>query len=230
VNTTVQEQAAPKTEAAVQTETPVSPEAEGVVSQEKAPLTQEEQQLLGQSEKTIEVGLGQFVDVGSALIVISDHKLYRDGFDTFEDYCRQRWNLSDKYAYRLINAARCVTSLRGELTAQAVTTFPSNESQVRPLLDLDEKKRAKAWLKVLKDTEGHQITAKEVQAVVNKLAGKPKGEKNDTPKDQLAKTERKLTKIEKLVVKALDHKSVGPNSGVRKLLEDILKTIKRGQK
>lgn len=184
MSTTVQEQAALKTEAAVQTEKPVTPEAEGTVSQEIVPLTQEEQQLLDQSEKTIKVGLGQFVDVGSALIVISDQKLYRVGFGKFEDYCRQRWNLGDKYAYRLINAAKCVTALKEKLTSQGVATFPSNESQVRPLLDLDPKKWAKAWLKVLKDTEGHQITAKEVQAVVSKMTGKPEVEKGGTPKDK----------------------------------------------
>ena len=70
-DTQPQENAAPKTEATVNTETSVSPEAEGVVSKEKAPLTQEEQQLLGQSENTIKVGLGQFVAVGIALILIS---------------------------------------------------------------------------------------------------------------------------------------------------------------
>jgi hypothetical protein len=224
------ETAAPKTEAAVPTEKPVSSEAEGAVPQGKAPLTQEEQQLLDQSEQTIRVGLGQFVEVGSALIEISDHKLYRVSFDTFEDYCRQQWNLSDDYAYRLINAAKCVTVLKAKLTSQDVTVFPTNEAQVRPLLDLEPKEQAKAWLKVLKDTAGNQITAKEVKGVVDGLTGKPEGKKTVTPKARLEKTEQKLTRIEKLVTKAKGQAPFSQNTDFLQILEEILKVIKRGRK
>jgi hypothetical protein len=229
VSKTMQTQDAGKTEAAVKTEKPVSPDGEGV-SQEKIPLTQAQQELLDQSEKTIEVGLGQFVDVGCALKLIKDQLLYKPLFEKFEDYCRKRWNLSDKYAYRLINAAECVTVLKEKLTAQGVTIFPTNESQVRPLLDLEPKDWAKAWSQVLKNTEGQQITAKEVQAVVDKREGKPEGKKTITPTAKLEKSERKLTKIEKLVTRAKGQVSVGQNTDFLRILEEILEVIKRGRK
>jgi hypothetical protein len=204
VSAKTQKKATPKTEVAVQIEPPVSPEAEEVVSQEKTPLTQEEQQLLEQSEKTIAVGLGQFIEVGSALILINDHELYRIGFGTFEDYCQQRWHMSDNYAYRLINAARCVTVLKEKLTPQGVKTYPTNESQVRPLLELDEEKQPEAWLQVLKDTDNTQPTASRVQDTVNEFAGKPKSKKRGSPKARLEKVEKKLEEISAMVKKGLE--------------------------
>jgi hypothetical protein len=195
---------APKAEVTVKIEPPVSPEAEEVISQEKTPLTPEEQQLLDQSEKTIKLGLGQFIDVGNALISINDHKLYRIGFETFDDYCQQRWNLSDNYAYRLINAARCVAVLKEKLKPEGVTIFPTNESQVRPLLELDEEKQPEAWLQVLKDTGSAQITTSRVQDTVNKLVGKPKSKKRGSPKARLEKVEKKLEAISAIVNKGLE--------------------------
>lgn len=64
------------------------------------------------AERTIEAGLETFVDVGQALAGIRDQRLYRlDGFDTFEDYCRDRWSLSRKRAYDLMSGAEAVAAL-----------------------------------------------------------------------------------------------------------------------
>ena len=53
-------------------------------------------------EQALEKGIENFVDAGNALSEIRDKRLYRFGFDTFEDYCQKRWQLSRSYAYRLI--------------------------------------------------------------------------------------------------------------------------------
>lgn len=218
------ETAAPKTETAVQTEKPVSPEAEEAAPQGNAPLTQEEQQLLEQSEKTIKAGLGQFVEVGKALSEIDVHQLYRLEFDTFKDYCRQRWGMSDKYAYRLINAAKCVTVLKEKLTAQNVSTFPANEYQVRPLLGLDPEKWPDAWQNVLKNTAGEQITSDCIEGVVDELAGKPKSKKHGTPKVKLEKAEKKLQEIAVLVSKGLEKSNLSKEKLMKlfKQIHDLL--------
>ncbi len=43
--------------------------------------------------------------LGVALAKIQDLQLYRKNYDTFEDYCRNRWKRSRPHAYRLIDAA-----------------------------------------------------------------------------------------------------------------------------
>ena len=64
-----------------------------------------EQTRIFELETIIETGLKTFVDVGNALAEIRDRKLYRDGYKTFEDYCRDRWEFSKQRAYQLMNAA-----------------------------------------------------------------------------------------------------------------------------
>jgi hypothetical protein len=50
--------------------------------------------------------LATFVEVGHALLEIRENRLYRDGFTTFDDYCRDRWGFERTRAHRLIEAAR----------------------------------------------------------------------------------------------------------------------------
>jgi hypothetical protein len=42
---------------------------------------------------------------------IRDSRLYRQEFDTFEDYCRERWKMSKTNANRLIDAAEVATNV-----------------------------------------------------------------------------------------------------------------------
>src|SRR6185369_10840829 len=54
-------------------------------------LTPNEQSELAACESLIEKGWETFVEVGRALARIRDQKLYRAHCDTFEAYCRERW-------------------------------------------------------------------------------------------------------------------------------------------
>ena len=47
-------------------------------------LIKEEKTLLTQQETIIEKGLSTFVEVGKALTIIRDNKLYREEYETFE--------------------------------------------------------------------------------------------------------------------------------------------------
>src|ERR1700691_734472 len=68
-------------------------------------LTDQESQDLEQSEKIIKNGWKTFLEVGQALMKIQKNKLYRDGYATFELYCRDRLEISRPYAYNLIGSA-----------------------------------------------------------------------------------------------------------------------------
>jgi hypothetical protein len=135
------------------------------------PLTMRERQDLQAAERKIARGLKSFLEVGLALKEIRDKRLYRQRYDTFEEYCTQRWDFSRPRAYELCAASEVVC----DLSAIADIRFlPENEAQARPLTRLKAPKhRRRAWLIALKTAtaEGRQVTARDVEAAVVKLNG-----------------------------------------------------------
>ena len=95
------------------------------------PLSSSEAQTLAHYEAIIARGLKTFVEVGQALLAIREQKLYREAYGTFEDYLRQRWDLSRSYAHRLIDAAEVTERL-----LPVGNLLPVNEAQARPLASL----------------------------------------------------------------------------------------------
>lgn len=83
---------------------------------------------LTDAEAVIERGLATFVEVGAALMSIRDDRLYRVEYGTFEDYCRERWGMSNRHANRLVEAA--------EITLTLGPIGPTSESQARELSGL----------------------------------------------------------------------------------------------
>src|SRR5262245_29388958 len=73
-------------------------------------------------EAIIEHGLQTFVEVGAALFEIREQRLYREqGFTTFEEYCRKRWQWSKTHANRQIQAAEVAHNLT------PIGVIPKNE-------------------------------------------------------------------------------------------------------
>lgn len=122
-------------------------------------------------EATIERGLKTFVEVGQALQAIRDGKLYREQYDRFEDYCKERWGWNRDRAYKLIAAADAAGNV-----SQGIHAAPESERVARPLAKLPADEQADAWEEVVTDAEeaGEKITAKRVQQVVAKRAKKTK--------------------------------------------------------
>jgi hypothetical protein len=75
-----------------------------------------------------------------ALVEIRDKKYYADvlGYETFEEYCKERWDFQWNYAYKQIAAAQAIENLKTCTIVQPLT-----ESQARPLtkLEPEQKKR-----------------------------------------------------------------------------------------
>jgi hypothetical protein len=64
--------------------------------------------------------------------VIRDRRKYRiEGFGTFEEYCRERWNWSRSYVHRQIEASQVAQNLL------PIGTIPKNEAQARELARLE---------------------------------------------------------------------------------------------
>jgi protein gp37 len=119
---------------------------------------------LEQCEAVIRNGLETFVEVGTALLVIRDKRLYRAaGFSGFADYCEKRWRMSDRHARRLMGAA--------EVVANIGPMGPISERQVRPLTNIPPEQQREVWHKAVETTNG-KPTEKAVRAAVE-LVTKP---------------------------------------------------------
>ena len=124
-------------------------------------LSRQEQQELAALESTIQRNLSSFYEMGIALMTIRDKRLYRDGFDTFEHYCRERWQFARNYANKLIASSQVIENLNKG------TIVPKTESQARPLTKLEPEQQKEVWEKAVQTAPEGKITARHVQKIVN---------------------------------------------------------------
>ena len=127
------------------------------------PLTNAEADALQEHELIISQGLSAFIAVGRALIAIRDGKLYRADFKTFEDYCRKRWNFTDRRARQLIEA----TEVAEEIGTSGSGLVIENERQARALAMVPPNLRKEVAQRLTE--EGLDPTEQSVTKVVNKL-------------------------------------------------------------
>jgi len=138
---------------------PIAPQTSAAIVHALSVLSPPERQELAECEAVIERGWRTFVEVGQALTRIKSQKLYRAGFDTFEDYCREKWHYGRAHAYRLIGAAEVIRYLSplGDIPA------PAHEAQVRPLIGFEPEKAREIWRKAAERAHGAMITARLVR-------------------------------------------------------------------
>jgi hypothetical protein len=127
-------------------------------------LSPAEVKTLAHYEEIVEQGREVFIQVGQALLAIRDQRLYRESYSTFEDYLRQRWDLSRSYAHRMIDAAVVVQNL-----LPIGNIVPVNEAQARPLTTLSPEQQAEVWNEAVKTAPAGKVTAKHVQTTVKRL-------------------------------------------------------------
>lgn len=131
-------------------------------------LTAPEQTTLTECESTIRNGLQTFYEVGQALRKIRDGKLYRESYATFEDYCKDRWQMSRPRAYQLMEGSQVVENLSTQVDIQ-----PENERQVRPLKTLDPSEQGKAWTAAQSISNNAQPSPKTVRKATAAVKAKP---------------------------------------------------------
>jgi len=136
-------------------------------------LSPAEQKELVLCESIIEKGWETFVEVGRSLTRIRDQKLYRAHSDTFEIYCRERFQYGKSHVYRLIGAAEAVT----HLSPSGDSPVPTHEGQVRPLIGLSADKAQAAWQKAVDKAGKGMVTAKLVRDAVAEVVGGASGKK-----------------------------------------------------
>jgi hypothetical protein len=153
-----------------------------------APL---EHDRLSACEETIESGLKTFTDVGNALLVIRDERLYRADYGTFEDYCRSRWGFDKARASKLISAAEAVSNV------SHVKLPPANERQAYELSRVkDPEQQREVWQEAVSTAPNGKVTAKHVQEVVDRhteVVDGDTGEVIDNPR--IIKTSTTATRV-----------------------------------
>jgi hypothetical protein len=127
--------------------------------------------------------MGSFIAVGNALLTIRDGRLYREKFSTFNTYCTERWGMERRYANRLICGSQVAANLlTGPFTNSAklgphgplctpCEIQPSNEYQVRPLVQLEPEQQCEVWEEAVRSADGKVVSYKLVKALVDKLIG-----------------------------------------------------------
>ena len=114
----------------------------------------------------MEQGWQAFLEVGRALFAIRRDRLYRGSYDTWDNYCRGRWDFSKTHADRLIGAFQ----VAGVLTPIGVKC--ERESQLRPLVPLVAQgleKISAAWHRAASLAGEGQITAKHVRQAASEF-------------------------------------------------------------
>ena len=140
-------------------------------------ITQNKQEL-ERLERIIQENIGAFYEIGDALMKIRENKYYHDvlGFETFEAYCKKRWDFASNYARRLIASAATVENIK----SVPIGTFPTTESQARSLAKIkDPGVQREAWQKAVKTAPNGKVTAAHVYKIVKGMTinvAKPKRE------------------------------------------------------
>jgi hypothetical protein len=119
-------------------------------------------------EKRFRSGMEEFYYTGMILKEIRDDELFKeDGFETWERYCRERWELSRTYVFDLIRTS----VLREKLPMSASGEHKWSERSVRELTRIpDNKQAARVAAQVIKEVEstpGAKLSASRVQKHVD---------------------------------------------------------------
>jgi hypothetical protein len=122
-------------------------------SRESAPAQPTE---LKPCESIVATGPRGFAEVGKALAIINNQRLYHPTYATFPEYCRERWHMSSARAYRLIAAAEAVELL----SSIGETQLPHNEAQARLLSEIGPNRAPQVWKAALLEAGDANVTAK----------------------------------------------------------------------
>jgi len=117
-------------------------------------------------ENIIAGNQNRFYEIGKALKEIRDSRLYKlTLFETFEAYAGARWDIGRSQAYRLINAYSVIGNL-----SPIGDRLPGNETQTRPLVQLNPVEQRKIWKEFL--STGMALNARNIKNFIDKRKAK----------------------------------------------------------
>ncbi len=145
-----------------------------VVAVEIRELTPEEQNERLNLERRVERA---FLEAGQALMELRDRRLYRSTHQTFEEYCRDRFNYSRDAAYLKISATVVYENLQKFLpTNGRQIPMPTNERQLRFLAkaELEPAVQADVWQQAVEQAGNKIPSGRIVKDVVDRIRERTK--------------------------------------------------------
>ena len=154
---------------------------------ENIPVSVKEQKRLAELETVITKNFKAFYEVGCALREIREKRYYREEYDSFEDYCRDMWDMMERSANYHIKAAKVVDNLQQTLLdnpnpgtivpginllkdENKHLPLPQNEQQARVLSRLSPEDQPKVWIEAVKTVpEKGKITASHIKKTIRLL-------------------------------------------------------------
>ncbi len=128
-------------------------------------LTVIERNNLVELEETIQKNLTAFYEVGFALMQIRDNKLYREIYGTFEEYCKEKWDMERRHAYRLIDGYKVT-----ENVSHGTQSIPTSERVVRPLSKIkDPAEQREVYQRAVETAPEGKVTAKHVEETIKEV-------------------------------------------------------------
>jgi hypothetical protein len=97
-------------------------------------LTTEEKQELVKLENIIRTNRKSFEELVKALATIHARKLYRDKYNSFQEYCSEKWQFTRDYGYKLVQAYNTEQKLLEAGVAQS--QIPKTENKRRTVAKL----------------------------------------------------------------------------------------------
>lgn len=136
-------------------------------------ITPAETARLEELEARFEICKATFLEGGAILSEIMESKIYKDTYKSFEIYLKDRWDISPRRAYQLIEAANTVESVKN-----FTQNPPKTESQAKELSKAPKDQRPAAWEKAqeIAKEEGKPVAARHVEAAVLEVMPKEEPE------------------------------------------------------
>lgn len=132
-------------------------------------LTVDEKIRLANLEERIDDRVRGMVEIGEALGEIREARLYREQYQSFEEYCQNRWSFSRDRADQMIGAQAIVRAMAesGQVKSKIL---PSKERHTRELKRLEPETRAEAWDEAVEVAGGEPSQQQVKAAVVARMA------------------------------------------------------------
>jgi hypothetical protein len=103
------------------------------------------------------------LEVGLALRSNTSKPVIRAEYRSFQEYCRNRWEMSRVHAFRLLKAG----GVHQLLLPVGNISLPENEAQIQPLTGLPTNKIKSIWQRAIKKAAPGRVTAKLVRLVIS---------------------------------------------------------------
>ena len=147
-------------------------------------MTEVEKNLLARCEERVDRGLqatAAVLEAGRALKTLKDGDLWRDTYDSWESYCRDRFKLTTRRALQLIEFAGMSAVYENTIGTDSSDELPS-EWAMRPLSGLDEATMAEVLREAADESGGGSPTPKAIKKAASRRKPKKKKAKAAKPR------------------------------------------------